>query len=207
MMWTVVRAVVLAAGASSRMGRPKAALSLAHRADTFLARIIRSLSAAGVADIVVVTGALADIVRLAAGPTDRRVRFVHNPRWEDGQLSSLLAGLGDPTPELEAILLTLVDVPLVSTATIAAVLSAWRVSRAPIVRPARGDAHGHPVIFDRAVFEELRRADLAAGAKTVVRTHAAEILNVPTDDLGAFADVDTPEAYEATVAALRNPQQ
>ena len=207
MISAVVRAVVLAAGASSRMGRPKAELSIAHRADTFLARIIRSLSAAGLPDIVVVTGASADLVRRAAGRTSRRVRFAHNPRWEDGQLSSLLAGLGDPGAELEAILVTLVDVPFVAVPTIAEVVSAWRACRAPIVRPACGDAHGHPVIFDRAVFDELRQADLAVGAKAVVRKHAADVLNVPTEDVGAFVDVDTPQAYDAAIARLSKPSR
>ena len=69
--------------------------------------------------------------------------------------------------------MTLVDVPLVHPDTVRAVVNAWRRSRAPIVRPARGDEHGHPVIFDCAVFDELRSADRTIGAKAVVRAHAA----------------------------------
>ena len=184
------------------MGRPKAALAITHRADTFLSRSIRSLISAGLPDIVVVTGAASDIVRRAAGPHDRRVSFVHNARWEEGQLSSLLVGLGDA--RLEAALVTLVDVPFVSPDTITRVLQAWRSSRAPIVRPARGDEHGHPVVFDCAVFRQLREADPVTGAKSVVRAHAHEILNVPTEDPGAFLDVDTPQEYETAVAALRH---
>ena len=182
------------------MGQPKAALTIAHRADTFLSRIIRSLTSAGLPDIVVVTGAAADVVRRAAGRVDRRVRFVHNARWEDGQLSSLLVGLGDS--RLEAALVTLVDVPFVSPETISRVLQAWRSSRAPIVRPARGDLHGHPVVFDRAVFKQLHAADLAAGAKSVVRAHAQDILNVPIDDAGAFLDVDTQQDYVTAIGGV-----
>lgn len=186
------------------MGQPKAGLAIAHRADTFLARIIRSLSVAGLPEIVVVTGAAPETVHRAAGPTDRRVRFIQNPRWEDGQLSSLLTGLGGQYPvDLEAILMTLVDVPFASAATVAHVVTAWRASRAPIVRPAQGDVHGHPVMFDRAIFDELREANPATGAKAVVRAHAGEILNIPIDDPGAFLDVDTPEEYAAAVTALR----
>jgi molybdenum cofactor cytidylyltransferase len=101
------------------------------------------------------------------------------------------------------VLMTLVDVPLVSPATCARVIAAWRESRAPIVRPARGDEHGHPVIFDRAIFAELRAADPQHGAKTVVRAHAAQILNVPIDDEGAFADADTEADYQSLLGRLR----
>jgi molybdenum cofactor cytidylyltransferase len=205
-MQTVVRAVILAAGASARMGRPKATLPLSHRADTFLSRIARALAAAGLPEIVVVTGAVEDEVRRAAGRFDRRLRFVHNPRWQEGQLTSLLAGLDDDsTPVLEAVLVTLVDVPLVTAETIAMVVHAWRHSGAPLVRPARGATHGHPVLFDRSLFDELRAADPATGAKAVVRAHAHEILEVPVDDPGAFVDVDTREEYAAILAELDPP--
>jgi molybdenum cofactor cytidylyltransferase len=192
------------------MGRPKAALPLGDPADTFLARLLRTYIVVGVPEIVVVTGANAELVVRAAGRTDGRVHFAHNARWQTGQLSSLLTGLDMRTPgagphggTIEAVLMTLVDVPLVSPATCARVIAAWRESRAPIVRPARGDEHGHPVIFDRAIFPELRAADPQHGAKTVVRAHAAQILNVPIDDEGAFADADTEADYQSLLGRLR----
>ncbi len=202
-MCLVVRAVILAAGASSRMGRPKAALPLTDRADTFLSRLIRTFTAAGLPDIVVVTGAAADVVRAAAGCTNARVRFIHNAGWESGQLSSIVTGLDErPGERIEAALVTLVDVPFVSADTVARVLRAWRSSRAPIVRPARDGEHGHPVIFDRAIFQELRDADPRIGAKAVIRARAHAILDVPVDDPGAFLDMDTEHDYRAAVAQL-----
>jgi molybdenum cofactor cytidylyltransferase len=99
-------------------------------------------------------------------------------------------------PGLEAVLVTLVDVPLVSERTVRAVIGMWGETRAPIVRPARGPVHGHPVLFDRSVFEELRAANPAMGAKPVIRRHAARIVDVPVDDDGAFLDLDTWEEYE-----------
>lgn len=196
----MVRFVVLAAGASSRMGQPKAALLLNGRGDTFLRRIIRTALAAGLTDVVVVSGAHPEAVQQAWPARDRRVRVVANPRWETGQLSSLLAGLDAPaTAPIEAAAVALVDVPLVSADTISRLVSAWRRHGAPIVRPARGEEHGHPVIFDRALFEALRKADAAAGAKSVVRAHADEILNLPIDDPGAYRDVDTLDDYAGLV--------
>jgi CTP:molybdopterin cytidylyltransferase MocA len=179
------------------MGSPKATL-LMPDGETFVARIVGTLREAGVADLVIVTGRHHDAVvdalaRDRATPT----RIVRNLDPSRGQLSSLVAGMDAVvTPQTDAVLMTLVDVPLVRVSTVTAVIDAWRRARAPIVRPAIGDRHGHPVIFDRAVFEELRRAPLDAGAKAVVRAHEHEILNVPVDDEGCVRDVDTPGDYE-----------
>jgi molybdenum cofactor cytidylyltransferase len=199
----MVRAVILAAGASSRMGRPKAALPLTHTGDTFLARLLHRFAEAGIPDIVVVTGAAPDVVRAAAGRTRLPVRFVHNEQWTTGQLTSLIAGIHERSgDDLEAALVTLVDTPLVSADTIRRILRTWRSATAPIVRPARGDVHGHPVLFDRSLFPALRTANPAIGAKAVVRA-AAAIVNVPVDDDGAFIDVDTPADYQQLLQRVK----
>jgi molybdenum cofactor cytidylyltransferase len=189
--------VILAAGDSTRMGSPKATLRTPD-GDTFIAHIVTTLRDAGIADLVIVTGRHHDAV-LDALARDRRSppRIVRNPDPSRGQLSSLLAGMDAVvTPHTEAVMMTLVDVPLVRVSTVIAVLEAWRRSRAPIVRPTIGDRHGHPVIFDRAVLDEIRRAPLAAGVKSVVRAHEHEILNVHVDDEGCVRDVDTPSDYD-----------
>jgi len=89
-----------------------------------------------------------------------------------------------------------VDQPLVSETTVRALADAWRRNRAPIVRPVREGRHGHPVIFDRAVFDELRTADLSKGARAVVHAHAENLVEIAVDDDGAFANIDTPADYE-----------
>jgi molybdenum cofactor cytidylyltransferase len=88
-----------------------------------------------------------------------------------------------------------VDLPLVSPATVRAVVEAWERTGAPVVRPSYRGRHGHPVLFDARVFQELRAADLSAGARVVVRAHAAESCDVETDDIGALEDIDTPDDY------------
>ena len=197
----LIAALVLAAGASSRMGRPKAALPLGPGLGTVLSRGVATLLAAGVPRVVVVAGAHPDAVRDALDGTDARVSVVDNPAWAVGQLSSLICGL-DAVDDgrLDAVLMTLVDVPLVAPATVRHLIDTWRETRAPIVRPARGDTHGHPVLFDRRIFAELRAADPTRGAKPVVHAHAHEIVNVAVDDEGAFLDLDTPEDYARALA-------
>ena len=195
----IVPGVILAGGRSSRMGRPKALLPVDER-DTFVSRLVRTLRAAGVAEVVVVAAAdgPVDAIRAALAGVDPPPRLQLNPDASRGQLSSLLTGLeAVDRPGVDALLMTLVDVPLVGVSTVRALLAAHARSRAPIVRPVRAAdaAHGHPVLFDRSVFAALRGADPRTGAKPVVRARAAEIENVPVDDPGAFGDIDTPADY------------
>jgi CTP:molybdopterin cytidylyltransferase MocA len=178
------------------MGRAKAALPLGTTGETVVARVVRTLLAAGLPDVTVVAGAHIDAVRAAMPSHEPRARVVEHPGWAQGQLSSLLAGLAAVDgPQLEAILVTLVDVPLVRPESVAAIVHAWRATRAPIVRPVDGERHGHPVVFDRAVFDDLRAADPSVGAKAVFAVHASQRVDVPITDDGAFVDVDTPEDY------------
>jgi molybdenum cofactor cytidylyltransferase len=86
---------------------------------------------------------------------------------------------------------------MVRASTIEQVLGAWQRTRAPVVRPVVGPRHGHPVLFDRSVFDELRRAPLEEGAKAVVHAYAARVLDVPVADEGCLVDVDTPADYDA----------
>lgn len=196
----MIRGIVLAAGASSRMGQAKAALPLGTTGDTVLSRVVTTLLAAGLPSVAVVAGAHIDAVRAAMPAFEPRARVVEHLGWAEGQLSSLLAGLAAvEDPQLEAILVTLVDVPLVRPASVAAIVAAWRESRAPIVRPVNGEQHGHPVIFDRTVFDDLRRADPKVGAKAVFATHAARRLDVPIEDPGAYIDIDTPDEYRSVL--------
>jgi len=196
-----VAALVLAAGRSSRMGCTKALLP-DREGLPFVARIARTLIGAGAAPVIVVARpdtreaiaeALGELIAQGA------VSVLVNADPERGQLSSLVTGL-DAVPDADGLLVTLVDVPFVSAATVQAVIAAWRRTQAPIVRPARGAVHGHPVLFDRATFEALRRAPLQEGARPVVRGYASAIVNVPVEDDGAFVDLDTPEEYAGALA-------
>jgi molybdenum cofactor cytidylyltransferase len=196
----MIPAIVLAAGASSRMGRPKALLPIGpagKEGETFLSRITRILQEAGVEEIIVVLGNDAAAVRAAMSGSSLGVRLIDNAHSDQGQLSSLLVGLrAADRPAVRAVLVTLVDVPLVSVDTVRTVLSTYKESKgALIVRPAREGQHGHPTIFDRALFQELRQADPAVGARAVVHAHQAEVVDVAVPDEGSFIDIDTPEAY------------
>src|SRR6185503_20134927 len=141
---TVLTGIVLAAGDSTRMGAPKALLE-APDGQLFVSRIVRTWHDAGVREVVVVTGRDHDAITAAIARDGFAPPplIVQNPDPSRGQLSSLLVGL-DHAVASEGVLMTLVDSPLATLATVSAVIGEWRRSRAAIVRPAIGDTHGHP---------------------------------------------------------------
>jgi molybdenum cofactor cytidylyltransferase len=184
------------------MGRPKALLPIGLTGETFLDRVTRTLLDAGVDELFVVVGADAAAIRGYARDIPR-VQILTNPDYEQGQLSSLVTALRqiDQAAATGAVV-TLIDVPLVSTGTVRKLIAAHRTRAAAIVRPVSNGRHGHPVIFHSRLFEELCRADPAEGAKSVVRAHADDIYEVPVDDEGAFTDIDTREEYERWIGRL-----
>jgi molybdenum cofactor cytidylyltransferase len=191
--------IILAAGNSTRMGSPKALLPDPD-GRPFVARLTRTFCTANVTDIVIVTGSQHDaiVAAVAADGPPTHPSFVNNPKPERGQLSSLWIGLdAADRPEVEAILVTPVDIPMVHTSTIRQIIEVWQRERAPVVRPVVGVRHGHPVLFDRSLFDELRRAALDQGARAVVHAHADQMVNVPVEDEGCLVDVDTPADYQA----------
>ena len=207
----MLAAIILAAGDSTRMGRPKALLPDAD-GRPFVARLVRTFAAAGLQNIVVVTGSLHAAIADALATDNPPITpsLVNNPQPAMGQVSSLWMGLeaaeklGSPKPHrgeggIDAALVTLVDIPLVLASTVRRVIEVWTQNRAPIVRPAVGDQHGHPVLFDRSVFDALRHAPLTEGARAVVHANADRIVNVPVDDPGCLLDIDTPADYDAVI--------
>jgi CTP:molybdopterin cytidylyltransferase MocA len=182
------------------MGSPKALLS-APDGRAFLSRIVGTLVESGFPRVRVVTGRDHEAIEgLCAATTSLRdvVALERNPDPDRGQLSSLLVGLDAvAVAGVEGVLVTLVDVPMVTAFTVRRVVDRWRQTRAPIVRPACAGRHGHPVIFDAAVFSALRAAPLDVGAKAVVRAYDQQIEDVEVDDPWCVSDVDTAADYEA----------
>jgi len=178
------------------MGTSKALLAT-PAGDSFVARLLATLREGGIAHPIVV--GRDDDEALRAEVERQGGEYVINANADaGGQLSSLLAGLAAvDRAGVRGVMVVPVDAPLLGAATVATLLAVFDATLAPIVRPRCQGRHGHPVIFSRAVFGELRGADPAAGAKTVLRAHEQAIVNVDVDDPGVLGDVDTPETYRA----------
>jgi molybdenum cofactor cytidylyltransferase len=182
------------------MGRPKALLPVDGA--TFLVRILDNHRALGAGTIALVLGDNAPAV-LAATPTEDLV-VVINPHPEEGQLSSLLAGLVALRPLHPAgVIVHPVDHPAVGPVTLRLVLDAALLHAGKIVIPTCRGRRGHPVVFPSTLFGELGRAPLSVGARAVTRTRVSDIVEVRTDDEGILTNVDTPEEYERLRRDLR----
>lgn len=195
----MIPAVILAAGRSSRMGRTKALLPIGNAGEVFVTHLITVLTEGGAEEIVVVVGADADAVRAAVAAAMAPARVIENQSYDLGQLSSVVTALDKvDRPGVRAMMLIPVDMPLVAPATVRALRNARARSSALVVRPAHQGRHGHPVIFDRTLFPDLRAADPMLGARAVVAAHRDRVLDVELDpyDPGAFVDIDTAEDYE-----------
>ena len=191
----MVPGAVLAAGRSSRMGRPKALLPCGL-GETFVARIVASMHAGGIQDVLVV-GRPEDVeLRAAVAGLERPVRFVDNPNHDRGQLTSIVAAVNAiDRPGVRGLLVIPVDMPLVRPETFAEVLRAAVDHPARIVRATCAGRHGHPVLFDRGSFDALRRADPSLGAKAVLHAEPRRVLDVAVPDGAVLTDIDSIEDY------------
>ncbi|MDA1185949.1 MAG: nucleotidyltransferase family protein [Acidobacteria bacterium] len=203
----MLAAIILAAGDSTRMGEPKALL-LDSDGRPFVARLVRTFAEAQVQDIIIVTGRQHDAIVgavVADGPPVTP-RFVTNPRPSLGQLFSLRVGLdAAEVADVDGVLVTPVDIPMFQSSTIRELARVWEQRRPPIARPAVGDRHGHPVLFDRAAFDALRCAPLDLGARGVVHAWSDRLVNVQVSDEGCLMDIDTPADYAAIVGRTLGP--
>jgi molybdenum cofactor cytidylyltransferase len=188
----MLAAIILAAGASERMGHPKALLH--YRDKTFLETIVEACGAAGFARRIVILGPDED--KVLAGIDLRDVTVVQNPEPSTGPLASLHLGLEEILNHpVEAVLVWHVDRPHVSVATIQALVARFEQGKPVIVLPEHAGWRGHPVLFSRLVFEELLSAPLGEGARAVVNADPSRVATVAVDDPAVVEDVDTPEAY------------
>jgi molybdenum cofactor cytidylyltransferase len=190
--------IVLAAGASSRMGQTKALLQI-QPGHTLLGRILGTLSEASLDPLIVVSRARLDIAAAWNHARSSDVIQTINPDPSRGQLSSLLCGLDALANDPPAILMTLVDIPLPRVDTVRSLIDTWQRTRAPLVRPVHDGRHGHPVIFGATLLMGLRAADPAEGAKPLVRAFAARGVDVVVDDAGVLLDIDTPDDYRRLI--------
>jgi molybdenum cofactor cytidylyltransferase len=193
----MIAAVVLSAGESSRMGQPKALLSIGGQ--TFIERIVDALREAGLQNIIVVLGHDAEAMRQKIAHLP--VTILVNPDHKKGQLSSLRVAIRYllPNDRCGGLLVHLVDHPYIDAALANLLVERFEDSGKLIAVPRFHGKRGHPVIFARSLFDELLNAPENQGAKAVVNAHRDETLEIETEDEGITLDIDTPELYRQHV--------
>jgi molybdenum cofactor cytidylyltransferase len=186
----LLAAVILSAGASSRMGRPKALLP--YREGTFLEHLIQVTRHPRIGATRVVLGAGAEEIQTIAKLDPAFI--VLNKNWQRGQLSSIQAGLISLEKIItDGILLCPVDHPLISARLINHLIEQFYAGGKKIVLPTYNSRRGHPVIFARSLYSELLSAPADKGARAVVWAHAADILEVPTEEEGVVLNINDPD--------------
>lgn len=184
--------VILAAGASTRMGTPKQLLRYQER--SLLRHTIEVAIASVCRPIVVVLGAYAQLIRPEISQLP--VQIVENLQWNQGMSSSIKAGiqvLQTSYPEVKAVILTLCDQPFISTEIIDRLALTYRSTNQPIVACEYAKTLGVPALFSDRLFLELMTLTSGEGAKQIIKKHSQEVFSISFPE-GA-TDIDTPKEY------------
>jgi molybdenum cofactor cytidylyltransferase len=188
---TRLAGIILAAGESRRMGRPKAFLPF--RSGTFLSEIAGTLGQR-CCRVIAVFGF--DAPRLIAQAASSGIEAIENPDYSLGMLTSLQAGLRQLPSEVDRILFTLVDHPAISIGTVDALLR----SEAKIAIPRIRGRRGHPVLITREICNEYLLEPASSKARDVIDRHATDIDYIEVEDPGIADDIDDPVLYEQLLA-------
>ena len=183
-----VAAIVLAAGASRRFGAFKQLWPWGR--GTMLSTVVDTALASPARPVVVVLGHRAADCRAALG--DRLVTVVINTAWEEGQSTSVRAGLSALPNDVSAALFLLADQPAIRVDTLEAVIRCYHVTRAPVVWPEVDGRRGNPVLFDRSLFAELCALRGDVGGRLVLDAHRDIAARVAVIDRAVLLDIDTP---------------
>jgi molybdenum cofactor cytidylyltransferase len=187
----MITALILAAGQSKRMGKPK--MSLPWDETTVLEKVIATFKAAQVEDILVITGGDREQVEALVGAS---VRTVFNPAYAEGEmLSSVQAGLAGLKPDTEAVLIGLGDQPQVQERSVRLVMEEYRMSRASLVIPSFQMRRGHPWLVANPFWGEIPHMRAPATLRDFLTIHADDIHYVEIDNSSILQDIDTPEDY------------
>ena len=197
-----IAGLILAGGASRRMGSPKALLRFQE--ETFLDRMIRLFSR--VCDpVIVVLGHNSEQIR-AGLERPGGALFAVNPDPERGMLSSLDCGLALVPQTAEAVMFAPVDHPHLQAATLESLASKFAAGRAPVTVPVYAGEHGHPVCISRALVEELQALPLTSMASDVIHRYVSQTCYFDIDDPAVVTDIDDPAAYAGLMAAQESPR-
>lgn len=192
--------IILAAGASTRMGRPK--LLLPYGGRTLMRHTAETAAASLCRPILVVLGAYTN--RLKREIEGLPVRSVINERWADGMGSSIQVGMEtlnmyDRADSTEALVLMLCDQPYVTAAVINDLVKAYHLKGKGIIASEYNGTLGVPALFGRKYFAELAISRGAAGAKHIIAAHASDVVPMPFPK--GVTDIDTPEDYRELQSA------
>lgn len=194
----MVSAILLSAGRSSRMGRSKPLLPLGDK--PVVRHCLETLLQGGMDEVILVVGICGQAVVEAV--VDLPVIVVRNPEPESEMADSVRCGLRAVSDSSDAVMVALVDHPLVKPATLRALCEHYARTSADIVLPTYRGRCGHPTLFSRNVLEEIR---LLTTLHEVVRREPERVETVPVRDSGVLIDMDTLKDYQKVLQFWHRP--
>ncbi|MDP2268762.1 MAG: nucleotidyltransferase family protein [Deltaproteobacteria bacterium] len=194
--------IVLAAGMSTRLGRPKHLVKVGGK--TLLARVVAAALESELSEVVLVLGHQAERVLAALGPLGchERLQTVVNERYEDGMAGSLTAGLLTVKEQYPAVMFLLGDQPLIDAGAINLLLGRFWSSGKDICVPVQGERRGNPVCFSRRFYEQIIGVQGDTGAREIIHRHPEDVLWVEIAGPSFFLDIDRAEDLESILALL-----
>jgi molybdenum cofactor cytidylyltransferase len=189
----MISAILLAAGESRRMGRPKQLLT--WQGKTLLQHVLESLISSDADEIILVLGHEAD--RIKKSLPELPIKIVINPDYQQGMASSLRRGLLAMDPGSEAFLVLLADQPGIGPEIINTLISTFRQAdpRRGIIRPVYRGRQGHPVLIGTQYLQEALQQQGDVGARRILLNHPGDILEIDMEEDAVLKDIDTPEEY------------
>jgi molybdenum cofactor cytidylyltransferase len=191
----IVASIILAAGEAQRFGSPKPLLD--WHGEPFIHHIASTALASGLSPVIAVSGTYPTEVQNAL--KNLPVTVVHNSQWQDGQSTSVQAGLRALPSEAGAVIFLLADQPQVPARLLQALVEKYIETGAAIVAPWVGMQRGNPVLFDRVTFPDFMVLEGDIGGRALFARH--KVIDLPWDDPGLLLDVDTSEDYQRLLDA------
>ncbi len=197
----MISAIILAAGMSSRMRRPKHLLKLGGK--TILGRVVDTFIRSNVGEVLVVLGTGSEAEKSGL----RGVQVVLNPESSMGLSTSVKAGLNAVRPDSDAAIFGLADKPFVTVGTINLLIESYRASGRGIVIPVYRRRRGNPILFSREFFSELGGLSGDVGGKALTKKHKERVLEVDVEDEGILIDINTEKDYEKAKALFNQSRK
>ena len=194
----MISVILLAAGQSKRMGKPKQLLSLGR--STVLEQTVDNFLGSEADEIIVVVGHRAK--EASSLVASRPVRVVVNQAYSQGMSTSIVAGLGAVSDKAQGVLIALVDQPFVDSKTINYLLEAFCAHDRGITIPVYQGRRGHPVIFAIKYKEELLRIKGDIGGREIIDRHSEDVMEVAVNCEGILLDMDTVESYDLRMKSV-----
>lgn len=199
-----IGAIILAAGLSKRMGKPK--LLLPFNEVPIIHYPVSLAVENQLNPIVIICGKYMDNIKNTLCHFDGKVKFIYNEYYETGMSTSLKLGINTVKDQVDAVLVFLGDQPLVPNEVIQKILQEYQTNKEKgicIIRPRFGDQQGHPILFDRSVFHQFQHLHGDVGGKEIIEANKKhmKIIDFSNDNWGI--DIDTPEEYDTLIKGVR----